>query len=89
MLVNPNSNHLIVFRWFEIILGGIKELSWHDIVITVFFQFYWQAPNQPKTKMKFIIVFALCIVAALAAPADVSITKEAFETPSDAGYKFA
>ncbi|CAO1320078.1 unnamed protein product [Diamesa hyperborea] len=39
--------------------------------------------------MKFIIVFALCIVAALAAPADVSITKEAFETPSDAGYKFA
>lgn len=88
MLVNLNSNHKKYSR------EGIKELSQHNIVITVFFKSSWQASNhQTKSiKMKFIIVFALCIVAALAAPAapaDVSITKEVFETPSDAGYKFA
>lgn len=40
--------------------------------------------------MKFLIVFALCIVAALAAPAsdDVQILKSNFENIGIDGYKF-
>jgi hypothetical protein len=40
--------------------------------------------------MKFLVVFALCIVAALAAPAeDVQILKNDFENIGVDGYKFA
>jgi hypothetical protein len=41
--------------------------------------------------MKFLIVFALCIVAALAAPpaGDVQILKNDFENIGIDGYKFA
>lgn len=38
--------------------------------------------------MKFLIVFALAIVAALAAPADVEITKSNFDNIGIDGYKF-
>jgi hypothetical protein len=42
--------------------------------------------------MKFLIVFALCIVAALAAPApadDVTLLKNDFANDGTAGYNFA
>jgi hypothetical protein len=43
-----------------------------------------------QVKMKFLVVFALCIVAALAAPAeDVQILKNDFENIGVDGYKFA
>lgn len=46
--------------------------------------------SQTKIKMKFLVVFALCIVAALAAPAeDVQILKNDFENIGVDGYKFA
>lgn len=39
--------------------------------------------------MKFLVVFALCVVAALAAPAeDVQILKSDFENIGIDGYKF-
>jgi hypothetical protein len=38
--------------------------------------------------MKFIAVLALCFAAALAAPADVEITKSNFENIGVDGYKF-
>lgn len=39
--------------------------------------------------MKFLVVFALVIVAAMAAPADVQITRNEFENIGIDGYKFA
>jgi hypothetical protein len=39
--------------------------------------------------MKFIILFAFCIAAALAAPADVSIVKLEQDDIRPDGYKFA
>lgn len=38
--------------------------------------------------MKFVVVFALCVAVALAAPADVEIIKSESENRLD-GYKFA
>ena len=38
--------------------------------------------------MKFLVVFALCFVASMAAPADVEILKHNFENIGVDGYKF-
>lgn len=39
--------------------------------------------------MKFLIVFALVIVAAMAAPADVSVLKSDFVNDGASGYSYA
>ncbi|CRL02974.1 CLUMA_CG016256, isoform A [Clunio marinus] len=51
-----------------------------------FFSFFGK--QSQNIKMKFLIVFALCIVAALAAPADVEITKSSFDNIGIDGYSF-
>lgn len=62
--------------------------------ITVLSSLFKEASTNPQTKlkMKYLIVFALVIVAALAAPApadDVQILKNDFENIGIDGYKFA
>lgn len=47
-----------------------------------------QATTAKSTNMKFVVVFALCVAVALAAPADVEIIKSESENRLD-GYKFA
>lgn len=72
----------------------IKEKLRQLHYITVLSYLFKEGPDQShkkQIKMKFLIVFALCIVAALAAPptADVQILKNDFENIGVDGYKFA
>jgi hypothetical protein len=73
--------------------GAIKRDEPANLTITLFLHFSRQQSElkTPKpTKMKFLIVFALCFVAALAAPTgDVTVLKNDFSNDGTAGYNFA
>lgn len=74
-------------------LATIKEKSKSIYTITLFWNFFETVKNvtSKATKMKFLIVFALVIVAALAAPptGDVTLLKNDFSNDGTAGYNFA
>ena len=77
--------------WFDRDFWRIKAAFRYAFDITKFSPFLPKAtaPAKLQIKMKFLIVLACVIVAALAAPAgDVEITKSSFENIGVDGYKF-
>lgn len=80
-------------RLFQEFLVTIKDQGTGNLFITLFCNFFRRQSEfkSTKTKMKFLIVFALCLVAAMAAPptGDVTLLKNDFANDGTAGYNFA
>lgn len=69
-------------------LESYKKDAQANLVITLFSNFSRQTVRTKKIKMKFLIVFALCFVAALAAPADdVQVLRNEYDIGVE-GYSF-
>jgi hypothetical protein len=69
---------------------GIKDRRHDHNIVTLFLNFLIERSYKTKTiKMKFLVVFALFIAAALAAPADVELLKSDFTNDPASGYSFA